>query len=111
MAINVKGRTVGCSYYDGYLLKLYIMQDMVECDVVNMIEIGEHNERYHYPQSRWAHEETNHISFLQLVKTQVRPTLVLTSARLDESVMSVLKFDGMLKSLRSPELPYNFSTS
>lgn len=40
MALNVKGRTVGCSYYDGHLLKLFVMQDMVECDVMDMIETG-----------------------------------------------------------------------
>lgn len=54
MALNVKGRTVGCSYYDGHLLKLYVMQDMAECDVVNMIEIGEHNERWKHALSKWG---------------------------------------------------------
>ncbi|KAG0226923.1 MutS protein msh5 [Mortierella sp. GBA43] len=66
MALNVKGRKVGCSYYDGHLLKLFVLQDMAECNVVDMIET---------------------------VKAQVRPTLILVSTRMDEDILSVLRFE------------------
>ncbi|ORZ26614.1 DNA mismatch repair protein MutS, partial [Lobosporangium transversale] len=66
MAVNFKGRTMGCSYYDVQLSKLFVMQDMIECNAAAMIEI---------------------------VKSQVRPTLILINTRLDESVVEVLKLD------------------
>ncbi|KAF9106612.1 MutS protein msh5 [Mortierella sp. AM989] len=66
MAVNVKGRTIGFSYYDGNLGKLLVMQDMAECNPVIMAKI---------------------------VKVQLRPTLILTNARLDDSVMDILRFD------------------
>ncbi|KAF9171840.1 MutS protein msh5 [Mortierella sp. AD010] len=66
MAINAKGRTMGFSYYDGQLAKLFVMQDMAECNPVAMAET---------------------------VKVQLRPTLILTNARLDDNVMDALRFD------------------
>ncbi|KAF9200860.1 MutS protein msh5 [Haplosporangium sp. Z 27] len=48
------------------LAKLFVMQDMVECSPVITAKI---------------------------VKSQLRPTLILTNARLDDNVMNVLRFD------------------
>ncbi|KAF9433070.1 MutS protein msh5 [Entomortierella beljakovae] len=66
MAVNVKGRTMGISYYDGNQGKLFVMQDTEECNPVTMATIA---------------------------KVQVCPTLILTSARLDDNVMDALRFD------------------
>ncbi|KAG0049466.1 MutS protein msh5 [Gryganskiella cystojenkinii] len=67
MVVNVCGRTVGCAYYDGQVGKLFVMNDMRDCDVPQMIEV---------------------------VKAQLRPTLILTSSRTDESVLEILRFGG-----------------
>ncbi|KAG0248875.1 MutS protein msh5 [Mortierella polycephala] len=67
MAVNVRGKTVGCAYYDGHLAKLFIMQDMIECNALDM---------------------------MGTVKVQLRPTLILTNSRLDENIMDALSFDG-----------------
>ncbi|CAO3566882.1 unnamed protein product [Mortierella alpina] len=61
----MRGRTLGCAYYDGHLAKLYVMQDMVECSSLETIE---------------------------LIKVQIRPTLILSSSRLDDVVMDALRF-------------------
>ncbi|KAF9095287.1 MutS protein msh5 [Mortierella sp. GBA35] len=66
LAINMKGRTLGGAYYDGQLSKLFVMQDVPDCNVLDMIET---------------------------VQTQVRPTLILTSARLDEYVIDALRWN------------------
>ncbi|KAF9571647.1 MutS protein msh5 [Mortierella alpina] len=65
LAVSMRGRTLGCAYYDGHLAKLYVMQDMAECSTLEIIEI---------------------------IKVQVRPTLILSSSRLDEVVMDALRF-------------------
>ncbi|KAF9923346.1 MutS protein msh5 [Mortierella alpina] len=65
LAISMRGRTLGCAYYEGHLAKLYVMQDMAECNSLEMIE---------------------------LLKVQVRPTLILSSSRLDDVVMDALRF-------------------
>ncbi|KAF9193313.1 MutS protein msh5 [Haplosporangium sp. Z 11] len=38
MAVNARGKTMGCAYYDGRLAKLFVMQDMVECNALDMME-------------------------------------------------------------------------
>ncbi|KAF9983142.1 MutS protein msh5 [Mortierella antarctica] len=65
LAVSMRGRTLGCAYYDGHLAKLYVMQDMAECNSLEIIE---------------------------LLKVQVRPTLILSSSRLDDVVMDALRF-------------------
>ncbi|KAF9124810.1 MutS protein msh5 [Mortierella sp. 14UC] len=66
LAINLKGKTVGGAYYDGQASKLLVMQDTPDCSAVDMIET---------------------------VKNQVRPTLVLTGARLEEYVLDALRWN------------------
>ncbi|KAF9949286.1 MutS protein msh5 [Mortierella alpina] len=61
----MRGRTLGCAYYDGHLAKLYVMQDMVECSSLEVIES---------------------------IKVQIRPTLILSSSRLDDVVTDALRF-------------------
>ncbi|KAF9585639.1 MutS protein msh5 [Lunasporangiospora selenospora] len=66
LAVNMRGKTMGCAYYDGRQTKLRVMQDMALCSAVDMVEI---------------------------IKAQVRPSLILTSARLDEDVLMALQFN------------------
>ncbi|KAF8938585.1 MutS protein msh5 [Dissophora ornata] len=77
MAINVKGRSLGCSYYDGYLSKLFVMQDMVECISISHMDCN----------------NSGAVNMIQTIKVQVRPTLILTNTRLDENFLNTLKFD------------------
>ncbi|KAG0305462.1 MutS protein msh5 [Dissophora globulifera] len=69
MAINVRGRTLGCAYFDGQLsTRLFVMQDMSEC--LNTVT-----------------------DIVQTIKAQIRPALILTSARLDEAIMAAVRMD------------------
>ncbi|KAG0326787.1 MutS protein msh5 [Dissophora globulifera] len=69
MAINVRGRTLGCAYFDGQLsTKLFVMQDMSEC--LNTVT-----------------------DIVQTIKAQIRPALILTSARLDEAIVAAVRID------------------
>ncbi|KAF9289991.1 MutS protein msh5 [Mortierella alpina] len=65
LAVSMRGRTLGCAYYDGHLAKLYVMQDVVECSSLEIVES---------------------------IKVQVRPTLILSSSRLDDIVIDALRF-------------------
>ncbi|KAI1310797.1 MutS protein msh5, partial [Mortierella claussenii] len=87
VAVNVKGRKMGCAYYDGQLLKLFVMHDMIECKAIDMIKI---------------------------VKAQVRPTLILANTRLDEDIMDVLRFDETGQETITEVLPggdFSYSTA
>ncbi|KAF9392186.1 MutS protein msh5 [Podila verticillata] len=67
LAINFRGRRLGCAYFDTQLSKLFVMQDMVECKSLDVVET---------------------------IKMQVRPTLVFTTSRLDEDIMELLKVNS-----------------
>ena len=47
----MRGRTLGCAYYDGHLAKLYVMQDMVECSSLETIELSMYHIRRSYGAS------------------------------------------------------------
>ncbi|KAF9933799.1 MutS protein msh5 [Linnemannia zychae] len=66
LAINIKGKILGGAYFDGYACKLYVMQDMSDCDILDTI---------------------------QRIKDQIHPTLILTSSRVDEYVNEALKWN------------------
>ncbi|KAF9297295.1 MutS protein msh5 [Linnemannia elongata] len=63
LAINMKGKTLGGAYYDGQASKLFVMQDTPDCNAVDIVDT---------------------------IKDQVRPTLILTSSRLEEYVTDAL---------------------
>ncbi|KAF9302195.1 MutS protein msh5 [Mortierella antarctica] len=68
LAINFRGRRLGCAYFDTQLSKLFVMQDMAECKSLDVVET---------------------------IKMQVRPSLVFTTSRLDEDIMELLKANSL----------------
>ncbi|KAF9331320.1 MutS protein msh5 [Podila minutissima] len=68
LAINFRGRRLGCAYFDTQLSKLFVMQDMTECKSLDVVET---------------------------IKMQVRPSLVFTTSRLDEDIMELLKANSL----------------
>ncbi|KAG0036136.1 MutS protein msh5 [Podila clonocystis] len=64
LAINFRGRRLGCAYFDAQLSKLFVMQDMAECKSLDVVET---------------------------IKIQVQPTLVFITSRLDEDITELLK--------------------
>ncbi|KAJ3149151.1 MutS protein msh5 [Geranomyces variabilis] len=63
MAVTYKNRKVGAAYYSVESSKLYLMQDM---------------------------EDDNHFEIIRLLKFQVAPSIIITSARSDDLLMSVI---------------------
>ncbi|KAJ3163330.1 MutS protein msh5 [Geranomyces variabilis] len=63
MAVTYKNRKVGAAYYSVESSKLYLMQDM---------------------------EDDNHFEIIRLLEFQVAPSIIITSARSDDLLMSVI---------------------
>ncbi|KAJ3150451.1 MutS protein msh5 [Geranomyces michiganensis] len=63
MAVTYKNRKVGAAYYNVDTSKLYLMQDM---------------------------EDDHHLEIIRLLKFQVAPSIIITSARSDDYLMSVI---------------------
>ncbi|GJJ76106.1 DNA mismatch repair protein MSH5 [Entomortierella parvispora] len=80
LAIHVRGRTLGCAYYDGQISKLLVMNDLTNCNPLEMIEN---------------------------VKVQLRPTLVLASSRADEALLYAIQFDPSSEETKIEVRPAN----
>ncbi|KAF9425765.1 MutS protein msh5 [Podila epigama] len=76
LAVNYRGRQLGCAYFDTRWPKLFIMNDMTECKSLDVLEMQNIEEHYYH-----------------LVKVQVRPTLIFVSSRLEETMLEILKSD------------------
>ncbi|KAG0262020.1 MutS protein msh5 [Actinomortierella ambigua] len=80
MAIQMRGKGVGCAYYDDHSSKLWVLETLRECTSLDVLD---------------------------MIKTQVCPTLILANSKMEEQALYALKADDIQQQTKVEIRPSN----
>ncbi|KAF9163576.1 MutS protein msh5 [Actinomortierella ambigua] len=80
MAIQMRGKGVGCAYYDDHSSKLWLLETLRECTSLDVLD---------------------------MIKTQVCPTLILANSKMEEQALYALKADDIQQQTKVEIRPSN----